>query len=59
MTEYPDPLAIRNALDWGQQRLADEVGVARETISRWENGAAVVSPMGRRALARVWREHGR
>ena len=29
---------IRAALGWSQQRLADELGVRRNTVARWEMG---------------------
>ena len=33
----------RNKLELSQQRLAEELGIAKETISRWETGALIQS----------------
>lgn len=35
--------SLRAALGWSQQRLADEIGVARNTVNRWEMGLHPIS----------------
>lgn len=32
---------LRKAKGYSQEQLADEIGIARQTISKWENGQAV------------------
>mgnify|MGYP001023510959 CR=1 FL=1 len=47
-TKPLDPAALktlRAQLGWSQQRLADEIGVTRNTINRWEMGLHPVPPM--------------
>lgn len=41
---------LRAALGWSQQRLADELGVQRNTINRWEMGDRRIPPMAERLL---------
>ncbi|MDO5067631.1 MAG: helix-turn-helix domain-containing protein [Propionibacteriaceae bacterium] len=47
----PIVLAIRTALDMGQQALADHLGVSRQTVRDWERGTALV-PVG--ATDEIW-----
>lgn len=42
---------IRAALGWSQQRLAEELGVQRNTVNRWEMGLNPIPPMAERLLA--------
>lgn len=37
-------LAIRTQRHWTQQQLADAIGVARTTVSRWERGERDLHP---------------
>lgn len=41
---------LRASLGWSQQRLADELGVQRNTINRWEMGLHPIKPLAARAL---------
>lgn len=43
--------ALRAALGWSQQRLAEAVGVQRNTVNRWEMGERIISPMAAKLLA--------
>lgn len=45
--------AIRIAAGVSQQRLADELGVQRNTVSRWEAGERHPSPLLRARYARL------
>jgi DNA-binding transcriptional regulator YiaG len=38
-----DIMEIRKAVGWNQQRLADYLGVTRETVSRRESGTGEIS----------------
>lgn len=54
--QLPDPSAaraIRMAAGVSQQRLADELGVRRNTVSRWEAGERHPSPSLRARYARL------
>lgn len=42
--------SIRATLGWSQQRLADELGVQRNTVARWEMGMHPISPMAARLV---------
>lgn len=42
--------SIRTTLGWSQQRLADELGVQRNTVARWEMGMHPISPMAARLV---------
>lgn len=44
---------LRDAQDWTQQDLANELGLAVSTISRWERGLSLPYPGNRRALAKA------
>lgn len=45
-----DLKSLRAALGWSQQRLADELGVARNTVARWEMGLNKIPPLAERLL---------
>jgi len=47
---------IRAALGWSQQRLADEMGVARNTVNRWEMGERRITAMAEKLLKTLSRE---
>lgn len=49
---------LRAALGWSQQRLADELGVARNTVNRWEMGERHISAMVQKLLGTL-RRHPR
>lgn len=42
---------LRAALGWSQTRLAEELGVQRNTVTRWEMGLNPVPLMAQRLLA--------
>lgn len=46
---------LRAALGWSQQRLADELGVARNTVNRWEMGDRNISAMVQKLLGTLRR----
>jgi len=49
--------SIRAALGWSQTRLAEELGVARNTVTRWEMGLNPIPPMAQRlikSMANEW-----
>lgn len=41
---------LRKSLGWSGSNLAKHMGVAVETVSRWENGAAPIGPQADRLL---------
>lgn len=43
--------AIRASLGWSQQRLAEALGVQRNTVNRWEMGTRAISGMAVKLLA--------
>lgn len=45
-----DLKSIRTTLGWSQQRLADELGVQRNTVARWEMGVHPIAPMAARLI---------
>lgn len=45
-----DLKSIRTTLGWPQQRLADELGVQRNTVARWEMGVHPIAPMAARLI---------
>lgn len=42
--------SLRAALGWSQTRLAEELGVRRNTITRWEMGLNPIPSMAQRLL---------
>lgn len=48
-----DLKSIRTTLGWSQQRLADELGVQRNTVARWEMGVHPIPPMAANLLSRI------
>ena len=42
--------SLRASLGWSQTRLAEELGVARNTVTRWEMGLNPIPPMAQRLL---------
>lgn len=46
---------LRAQLGWSQQRLADEIGVARNTVNRWEMGDRKISVMVQKLLGTLRR----
>jgi DNA-binding XRE family transcriptional regulator len=46
-------IGIREGLGLTQAKLAAKIGVARNTVSRWEAGAASISPLAIRLLERA------
>lgn len=49
---------IREAAGLTQQRIADELGVDRVTVARWETGIRRIPKMAERLL-KVYQEYGR
>lgn len=45
--------AAREARGWSQPDLAAKVGVARETVSRWETGALAIPQLTRMGIETV------
>lgn len=43
--------SLRASLGWSQQRLAEAIGVQRNTVNRWEMGTHPIPPMAVRLLA--------
>lgn len=52
----PVARAIRKAAGVSQQRLADELGARRNTVSRWENGERKPSARYRAKYAELLRD---
>lgn len=44
---------LRASLGYSQQRLAEELGVQRNTINRWEMGINQIPPMAEKLLAMI------
>jgi DNA-binding transcriptional regulator YiaG len=42
--------ALRASLGWSQARLAEEIGVAENTVTRWEMGRHPISAMVEKLL---------
>ena len=49
-------LAVRVKLGWTQQRLADELGVSRWSVMRWEKGTQEIPTLALRQI-RDWLEN--
>jgi transcriptional regulator with XRE-family HTH domain len=43
----------RASLGWSQTRLAEALGVTRNTINRWEMGVHPIPPMASKLMARL------
>lgn len=48
--------SLRAALGWSQAWLAERLGVARNTVARWEMGRHAIPPMAAQLLARYLAE---
>jgi transcriptional regulator with XRE-family HTH domain len=46
--------SLRKQNGYSQEQLAEEIGIARQTISKWENGQAVPELSGLLALSRLY-----
>lgn len=44
---------LRASLGWSQSRLAEELGVQRNTVNRWEMGVNRIPPMAEKLLATI------
>lgn len=44
---------IRRKLGWTQQELAHQVGVARNSVARWEKGEVAISEPAARPIQRI------
>ena len=44
---------LRAALGWSQARLAEALGVSRNTVNRWEMGIRKISPLVVKLLATI------
>lgn len=51
--------SLRAALGWSQQRLAEELGVERNTVNRWEMGTRKISRMAEKMLATIVQQQPR
>lgn len=56
MMQEKDLYALRKALNLSQERLAEKLGVSRNTISRWERGNFNPSAENLNALNRLYAE---
>lgn len=45
--------SLRATLGWSQQRLAEELGVQRNTVNRWEMGTNPIPPMAEKLIATI------
>lgn len=45
-----DLKSIRTGLGWSQTRLAQELGVTRNTVTRWEMGLHPIPPIAQRLI---------
>ena len=50
-------VAVRVKLGWTQQRLADELGVSRWSVMRWEKGTQEIPVLAWRRI-QEWLERG-
>lgn len=48
---------LRARLGWSQQRLADTLGVTRNTVNRWEMGLHPIPPMAVKLLRTLRPSH--
>lgn len=46
---------LRTQLGWSQNRLAEQLGVNRSTVHRWEKGLRKIPPMAEQLLAMIGR----
>ncbi|WP_353653615.1 helix-turn-helix transcriptional regulator [Ochrobactrum sp. MC-1LL] len=53
MKQAIDILAFRESIGWSQERLAEELGVNRSSISRWEQGKASLRGPARKVIERL------
>jgi len=44
-------IELRVRLSWTQEHLAQELGVSRSTVARWESGQRPIPPMAAMALS--------
>ena len=54
MTFAEKLITLRAGRGWSQEKLAGELGVTRQAVSRWETGAGLPDALGLTALARVF-----
>ena len=54
MTFAEKLLALRRARGWSQEELAAQVGVSRQALSKWENGAAMPDAENILAIAKIF-----
>lgn len=54
MTFAEKLLALRRARGWSQEELAAQVGVSRQALSKWENGAAMPDAENILAIAKLF-----
>lgn len=54
-----DLLRLRTALGWSQNRLAQEIGVNRSTVNKWETGQHPIPPIAEKLLAQLPRPTSR
>lgn len=52
-------LRIRKRLGWSQQRLADAVGVARNSVARWERGEMRIAEPAARLIRIIAEREGK
>jgi DNA-binding transcriptional regulator YiaG len=45
--------SLRASLGWSQHRLAEELGVQRNTVNRWEMGTNPIPSMAEKLLATI------
>ena len=53
----PEIRVARHALGWSQRRLAEALGVAPNTVARWERGEIQPPPYLRLALGQIESQH--
>lgn len=57
MTQAIDIKTFRESIGWSQEKLADELGVDRSNVSRWENGKSSLRGPARKVLERLIAEN--